>query len=56
MANQTGGQPKNNDDIPTVKFRRRPIPKQRVSPGLLILAAALLIAIIMLLRWVSHHG
>jgi hypothetical protein len=41
---------------PTVKFRRRPVRTQRVSPGLLILAAALLIAIILLLRWVAARS
>lgn len=41
---------------PTVKFRRRPVRTQRVSPGLLILAVALLIAIILLLRWVAEHS
>jgi len=45
-----------NTDRPTVKFRRHPIRRQRVSPGLLILAAVLLITIIMLLRWVSERG
>ncbi|UCH82576.1 MAG: hypothetical protein JSW50_08800 [Candidatus Latescibacterota bacterium] len=56
MTSDTGGQQKNNDNTPTVKFRRRPIPKQKVSPGLLILATALLIAIILVLRWVSQQG
>jgi hypothetical protein len=55
MTSDTGDQPKNTDR-PTVKFRRQPIRTQRVSPGLLILATVLLIAIILLLRWVSERG
>jgi hypothetical protein len=55
MTQKTGERSK-NDTNPTVKFRRRPIRKQRVSPGMLILATVLLIAIILLLRWVSEQG